>query len=75
MAMAFKLDGAKNYKGPEIDLILRLANKPAIFYICYRKHETAITEKKGLSYSGTTICINFIITSVLSAFPIHVAST
>ena len=28
--MVFKLDGVRNYKGLEIDLILRLANKPAI---------------------------------------------
>ena len=36
--MAFKLDGAKNYKGPEIDLIIRLANKPAI--VLYLLQET-----------------------------------
>lgn len=69
MAMAFKLDGAKNYKGPEIDLIIRLANKPAIvLYLLQETWDSHNREKRSflLRYNNMHKLHNYISSSLHS---------
>ena len=69
MAMVFKLDGVKNYKGPEIDLILRLANKPAIvLYLLQETWNNYNKEKRSLilRYSKMHKLHNYISSSLHS---------
>lgn len=69
MAMAFKLDGAKNYKGPKIDLILRLANKPAIvLYLLQETWDSHNREKRSflLRYNNMHKLHNYISSSLHS---------
>lgn len=67
--MVFKLDDVKNYKGPEIDLILRLANKPAIvLYLLQETWNNYNKEKRSLilRYSKMHKLHNYISSSLHS---------